>query len=479
MKKIRILSLMLSVALLIAPMGIKAQETEPETIVKTPIEFNDKAASGGRIRFNEAYNGTYIRPENWKVAERVGYKHVATEYNFVNGGFNMVAKYDPIPILSERKVAKELAGDLEDGNFAKIFNADFAELTYRADKGGLLNGEDLMYYVVKNATNGLITNYNIRFRDLDKANPDLGGFTHPTPVADEGYKFVGWELTGAVTSPDEVIHGNVEAIAKFKKIHTVTFDSKGGSEIQPQSILDGGKIKNLETPTLEGKTFEGWYTVDGKLFDNNTEVTKDITLYAKWSVLASKINQLPELEVKNITIKLGDKLDLKSLIVKASDAEDGNDLKDKVTINDKYLDIKAHGRYQVFYTLKDSQGAEVEAVAIVTVEMKNPPVGPNVPGETSKETSKKTSKSNESKATESKATENKKTTETSRTDSKATSSETKSTKGNVTTSTKGSSMPAKTEKDLSKTGVTIPLAAICAIGSALVTVVGVKRKTKK
>ena len=265
------------------------ENSNPPTIVRTPIEYNENAASGGRIRFNEEYNGTYIRPGECKVEPRVGYIHVATEYNFVNGGFKMVAKYDPIPVLSYENVKEELKKNKEEANFEKIFNSDFGTLEYKAGSGGSLKqGDETKFLIVKNATNGLTVNYNLRFRDFDSANAELGGFTHPEPVAAEGYEFSHWELSGAVSSPDDVMQGDVVATAIFKKIHTVTFDSNGGTSVESQKVKDGEKANKPEDPTNGEKSFMGWFTDRGDKFDFNTVIRNDMTLKAKWDVTGEK-----------------------------------------------------------------------------------------------------------------------------------------------------------------------------------------------
>jgi len=70
-----------------------------------------------------------------------------------------------------------------------------------------------------------------------------------------------------------------------KKINefTVKFDSNGGTIVESQTITKGEKATKPADPTKEGYTFDGWY-LDSEKYDFNTEVTKDITLKAKWSV---------------------------------------------------------------------------------------------------------------------------------------------------------------------------------------------------
>ena len=68
-------------------------------------------------------------------------------------------------------------------------------------------------------------------------------------------------------------------VSACHKTYTVTLDT--GKIIEVKS---GEKLK-IKDPTKEGYTFEGWY-LDGKIFDLETKINKNIKLKAKW-----KINQ--------------------------------------------------------------------------------------------------------------------------------------------------------------------------------------------
>ncbi|MEE1253465.1 MAG: InlB B-repeat-containing protein [Paludibacteraceae bacterium] len=68
--------------------------------------------------------------------------------------------------------------------------------------------------------------------------------------------------------------------------YTVTFNANGhGTAPAQQTITSGGKATTPATPTAPGYTFGGWYKEAGctNAYDFNTEVTSDITLYAKWT----------------------------------------------------------------------------------------------------------------------------------------------------------------------------------------------------
>ena len=66
---------------------------------------------------------------------------------------------------------------------------------------------------------------------------------------------------------------------------TVTFDSKGGTDVPPQTQMYGELLEEPEPPTREGYTFTGWYT-DAACDDlwnmAVRTVENDMTLYAGW-----------------------------------------------------------------------------------------------------------------------------------------------------------------------------------------------------
>lgn len=76
----------------------------------------------------------------------------------------------------------------------------------------------------------------------------------------------------------------VEAAEVVANNYTVTFDSKGGSNVANQTIVEGGKITLPENPTKEGYTFKGWYYDENCTLaaDIKNEVTENQTLYAGW-----------------------------------------------------------------------------------------------------------------------------------------------------------------------------------------------------
>lgn len=69
------------------------------------------------------------------------------------------------------------------------------------------------------------------------------------------------------------------------RVHTVTFNSMGGSAKGALTVADGGTLSKPKDPTRTGYTFGGWYTNSSctTAYNFSTPVGNDFTLYAKWN----------------------------------------------------------------------------------------------------------------------------------------------------------------------------------------------------
>lgn len=75
-----------------------------------------------------------------------------------------------------------------------------------------------------------------------------------------------------------------DLIGEGNKQFTISFDTMGGSEIDPITIKEGESITLPDSPSKEGFIFDGWY-IDQDLLDEFAEtqiIAENITLYAKW-----------------------------------------------------------------------------------------------------------------------------------------------------------------------------------------------------
>ena len=78
-----------------------------------------------------------------------------------------------------------------------------------------------------------------------------------------------------------VYNGVVETI-------TITFDTKGGSSIDPVIINKGGELTLPSAPTYSGYTFKGWVDANDTPIYDKVKLEEDTTLYAKWEKVEEK-----------------------------------------------------------------------------------------------------------------------------------------------------------------------------------------------
>jgi hypothetical protein len=95
---------------------------------------------------------------------------------------------------------------------------------------------------------------------------------------------------------------NVTLYAKWDKTYTVFFDSRGGSNVGSQTVIEGEKATQPAAPTWTGCFFKAWY-IDSTyttLWNFNTDVvTSDVTLYAKWVMKDYEDNEYTVVKIGN------------------------------------------------------------------------------------------------------------------------------------------------------------------------------------
>ncbi|WP_459188925.1 InlB B-repeat-containing protein [Parabacteroides sp. APC149_11_2_Y6] len=122
--------------------------------------------------------------------------------------------------------------------------------------------------------------------------PEGGKVTKPGDPIKEGETFLGWYKETAFTTvwdfEKDVVTQNLSLYARWSNpgevVYTVSFDTDGGSEIEAVSVLDKETVLKPANPEKTGFEFKGWYSDPEKVtvYDFESLVTADITLYAKW-----------------------------------------------------------------------------------------------------------------------------------------------------------------------------------------------------
>ncbi len=115
--------------------------------------------------------------------------------------------------------------------------------------------------------------------------------TKPVDPTREGYTFTGWKyiVTGPVARGlhvynfDQPVTHDWNLTAFWEPITcTVTFEGRGGSETESQTVGYGKQATMPDNPTREGYAFTNWTLEDGTAFDFGRALREDVTLYANW-----------------------------------------------------------------------------------------------------------------------------------------------------------------------------------------------------
>lgn len=98
----------------------------------------------------------------------------------------------------------------------------------------------------------------------------------------------GWytdkELNTLASDPVTIETSNISLYAKVEKGHWITFDSDGGSYVEPKFFATSVNTEKPNDPTKPGYTFAGWYNDnDDTLYTFNSPLAENITLKAKWT----------------------------------------------------------------------------------------------------------------------------------------------------------------------------------------------------
>lgn len=123
----------------------------------------------------------------------------------------------------------------------------------------------------------------------------------PTKPSRNGYIFDGWYTNSGCTTAwnfSNAVNADMTLYAKWTEAEkepetvTVTLASGTGSN-RKVTVTEGDTMNVPSNPTKEGYTFGGWYTNSSctDAWNFNSAITKDMTLYAKWTEVSSKATQ--------------------------------------------------------------------------------------------------------------------------------------------------------------------------------------------
>ncbi len=141
----------------------------------------------------------------------------------------------------------------------------------------------------------IINQYTISFQSnggtsVNPITQDYGtSVGAPTPPTKTGYTFMGWYRDEAFNTGYSFTTMPAESPTLYAKWsinqYTISFQSNGGTSINPITQDYGTSVSAPTPPTKTGYTFAGWFTdINLSQFPPVTMPASNITLYAKWTV---------------------------------------------------------------------------------------------------------------------------------------------------------------------------------------------------
>ena len=119
--------------------------------------------------------------------------------------------------------------------------------------------------------------------------PAHGYLAEPAQPTREGYRFDGWYWDAEYTrefifATNTMPSCDVTVYAKWTKQYTVTFDSRGGSDVAPVTGEAGDPVAAPDAPVRAGYVFDGWFAdAEGTTpYEFGVIPAQDVTVYARW-----------------------------------------------------------------------------------------------------------------------------------------------------------------------------------------------------
>ena len=128
----------------------------------------------------------------------------------------------------------------------------------------------------------------------------------PTVPSKEGHTFAGWYADAnfnTAIADKHTVDSNVTFYAKFTvNNYQITFNTDGGSAIEPATYAYGATVVAPAAPTKNGYTFAGWSPALPTTMPAN-----NVTVVAQWTAVASGVTFMDgDVVVKDIPGKYGD-----------------------------------------------------------------------------------------------------------------------------------------------------------------------------
>lgn len=281
----------------------------------------------------------------------------------------------------------------KDGGTAQTVTGSGSDYSFPADSNGT-------YTVTVTDKAGNTTTQAITISNIDKTEPgltvsggDMGAASLTlkaeakqnggSPVTVTAKDSSGNVLTAngdgsyTVTKPGKYTFtaatGAGQTTVETRTVYSITFDSNGGSSVDRQLVVSGGKVTQPADPTRIGYTFDCWLR-GGTDWDLGSQVTTNLALTANWTLDAPAV----ELTASKNNVTYGESITLTATASHAAGEnidftyqwyKDGKPL-NSISDTTSFLtltDVDESGSYTVKVTAEDKDGLTAAAEDTVTV----------------------------------------------------------------------------------------------------------------
>ena len=191
--------------------------------------------------------------------------------------------------LSEAKSVLEKTDIAQEEVDNAVANLNTAVETYKPEKGTKVNLAELEAAILKAEGLAKVDKTSEDGKDVDPSETWVTEeVKNNLETALSEAKSVLEKADIAQEEVDNAVANLNTAIETYKpekgtKVNTVTisFNSNGGSEVEPKTVEQGNKITSPKRPQRDGYKFKKW-ALDGKTYNFDNPVNSDITLDAVW-----------------------------------------------------------------------------------------------------------------------------------------------------------------------------------------------------
>ncbi|NUU53364.1 hypothetical protein HP548_04585 [Paenibacillus taichungensis] len=221
------------------------------------------------------YAESEIASNSMKVSSEEGYPGDSVSVSVFLTPEEMINQYDisigfdtnSLELESGNEVTDELGSFTDEGDFATDLSID-----------GTINVKANPVLVVERDTKVFTLHFKIK---------------NTAQSGDSNLSLLKYELYEGNDIASTTVENGKITVKATNAAHSVTFDSQGGSTVEPATdVANGMTLSAPSTPNKAGYTFAGWYKDESGTEAWNFEedaVTSDVTLYAKWTRHAAQI----------------------------------------------------------------------------------------------------------------------------------------------------------------------------------------------